>query len=43
VASLLQAGGIVVSGLPLDDPRLAPLPMPESVPADHYFHYRRSG
>ncbi len=43
VASLLQAGGIVVSGLPLADPRLEPLPMPQSVPTDRYFLYRRAG
>jgi hypothetical protein len=42
VASLLRGGGIAVSGLPLDHPGLVPLPLPEGVPPDRYFVYRRS-
>jgi hypothetical protein len=38
---LLRARGIAVSGLPLVDPALAPLPIPASVPQDRYYLYRR--
>ncbi|WP_442579922.1 class I SAM-dependent methyltransferase [Mesorhizobium sp. ASY16-5R] len=40
---LLQPGGIVVSGLPLDHAALLPLPLCEGVPADRYFLYRKMG
>ncbi len=40
-AGLLRAGGIAVSGLPLDHPQLQQLSPPPSVPADRYFIYRR--
>jgi len=39
---LLKPGGIAVSGLPLVHPGLAPLPIPETVPQDRYFLYRRA-
>lgn len=41
VARLLRPGGIAASGLPLDHPSLAELPLPDSVPAERYFLYRR--
>jgi len=40
---LLKAGGIAVSGLPLVHPELQPMPIPETVPQDRYFLYRRAG
>lgn len=40
-AGVLAKGGIAVSGLPLDHPMLNPLPVPESVPRDRYFLYRK--
>ncbi|PZR00680.1 MAG: hypothetical protein DI533_09110 [Cereibacter sphaeroides] len=40
VARLLRPDGIAASGLPLDHPRLTPLPLPEGVKADRYFLYR---
>ncbi len=40
-ASALRPGGIAVSGLPLDHPDLAPLPLPEGVREGRYFIYRR--
>ncbi len=43
VASLLGADAIAVSGLPLDHPRLKPLPLPEGVPPDRYYLYRLAG
>ena len=42
MAGVLQAGGIAVSGLPLDHPELLALPVPDSVPANRYFLYRRA-
>jgi hypothetical protein len=42
VAGLLATGGVAVSGLPLDHPDLAALPIPPNVPAKRYFLYRRS-
>ncbi|MDQ6435802.1 class I SAM-dependent methyltransferase [Mesorhizobium sp. LHD-90] len=42
-ASLLRPRGIAVSGLPLDHPDLAPLPLPEGVPAGRYFIYGKIG
>lgn len=42
MASVLQPGGIAVSGLPLDHPELLALPVPASVPANRYFLYRRA-
>ncbi len=38
---LLKPGGVVVSGLPLDHPALLPLTVPDTVPQDRYFIYRR--
>ena len=40
-ADLLRPGGIAVSGLPLADPRLLPLPLPDGIAPDRYFLYRR--
>ena len=40
-SALLAVGGIAVSGLPLEDSLLEPLPVPASVPADRYFLYRK--
>lgn len=40
-AGVLAKGGIAVSGLPLEHPLLNPLPVPESVPRDRYFLYRK--
>lgn len=40
-ASLARPGGIVASGLPLDNQGLDPLPLPPSVPKGRYFVYRR--
>lgn len=42
VAALLAPGGVAISGLPLDQPGLVPLPLPPGVPEDRYFLYRRS-
>jgi hypothetical protein len=39
---LLAPTGIAASGVKLDHPRLAVLPIPASVPSDRYFLYRRS-
>lgn len=41
-AGLLRAGGLAVSGLPLEHPALDRLPTPASVPPDRYFIYRRA-
>ncbi|NVP54183.1 class I SAM-dependent methyltransferase [Mycoplana rhizolycopersici] len=41
VAGMLAPGGIAVSGLPLDEPSLQRLEVPESVPQDRYFLYRK--
>lgn len=38
---LLGVGGIAISGLPLEHPALEPLPVPDSVPTDRYFLYRK--
>lgn len=40
-ASLLGALGVAISGLPLDHPELAPLPLPEGIPGDRYYLYRK--
>ncbi|MFI0844099.1 class I SAM-dependent methyltransferase [Mesorhizobium sp. IMUNJ 23232] len=40
--SLLQSGGIAVSGLPLDHAGLQPLPLCDGVPAGRYFIYRKA-
>lgn len=42
VAGMLAAGGIAVSGLPLEHPALEALPVPDSVPQDRYFLYRKA-
>lgn len=41
VAALLAPQGVAISGLPLDQPGLKPLPLPPGVPEDRYFLYRR--
>lgn len=41
VAQMLRQGGIAASGLPLKHRDLVPLPLPDGVPADRYFLYRR--
>ncbi len=41
VAGMLVPGGIAVSGLPLLEPSLNPIPVPQSVPQDRYFLYRK--
>ena len=41
VAGMLAKGGVAVSGLPLEEKSLNPLPIPASVPADRYFLYRK--
>ena len=38
---LLAPGGIAASGLALDAPELLRLPVPDDVPAERYFLYRR--
>jgi hypothetical protein len=38
---LLAPGGIAASGVPLDHPALAPLPLPEGIRPGRYFLYRR--
>ena len=38
---LLAKGGICASGLPLDDPRLRALPIPDGIAPDRYFLYER--
>lgn len=40
-AGMLATGGIAISGLPLEEPTLEPLPVPASVPQDRYFLYRK--
>ncbi|MES5100454.1 class I SAM-dependent methyltransferase [Agrobacterium sp. BA1120] len=41
VAGMLAKGGVAVSGLPLEEKSLNPLPIPTSVPEDRYFLYRK--
>lgn len=41
VSGMLAIGGIAVSGLPLEEPSLDPLPVPDTVPTDRYFLYRK--
>jgi len=41
VAGMLAEGGIAVSGLPLQEKSLNPLPVPPSVPRDRYYLYRK--
>jgi hypothetical protein len=41
VASLLAAGGVAISGLPLDHPSLTALAIPPGIAPDRYFLYRR--
>ncbi|MEJ8310913.1 class I SAM-dependent methyltransferase [Agrobacterium larrymoorei] len=41
VSGMLASGGIAVSGLPLEEPSLDPLPVPDTVPTDRYFLYRK--
>lgn len=41
VSGMLAKGGIAISGLPLKEASLDPLPVPDTVPADRYFLYRK--
>ena len=41
MAGVLGAGGLAVSGLPLEHPALQPLPLPSTVKDGRYFIYRR--
>jgi hypothetical protein len=41
VSGMLAKGGIAASGLPLDEPTLQPMEVPDSVPKDRYFLYRK--
>lgn len=41
VAGMLATGGIAASGLPLEHPALLALKVPESVPENRYFLYRK--
>lgn len=41
VSAALAPEGIAISGLPLEHPALAPLPIPASVDPSRYFLYRR--
>lgn len=40
-ADLLARGGVCVSGLPLEDPRLEQRPIPDGIASDRYFLYVR--
>ncbi|MFB2606912.1 class I SAM-dependent methyltransferase, partial [Rhizobium phaseoli] len=42
VAGVLAPNGIAVSGLPLEHPELAALPLPEGIKEGRYFLYRRT-
>lgn len=42
MCDVLAPGGIAISGLPLEDPGLTRLPVPEGVPEDRYFLYERA-
>ncbi|WP_312808099.1 class I SAM-dependent methyltransferase [Agrobacterium cavarae] len=41
VSGMLARGGIAISGLPLTEPSLDPLSVPDTVPTDRYFLYRK--
>lgn len=41
VSGMLAKGGIAISGLPLTEPSLDPLSVPDTVPTDRYFLYRK--
>lgn len=41
VSGILAKGGIAISGLPLTEPSLDPLSVPDTVPTDRYFLYRK--
>ena len=41
VSGMLAKGGIAISGLPLMEPSLDPLSVPDTVPTDRYFLYRK--
>jgi trans-aconitate methyltransferase len=41
VSAALAPDGVAISGLPLEHPSLAPLPIPSTVDPDRYFLYRR--
>lgn len=41
VAAALAPNGIAVSGLPLDNPELEPLPLPDGVEPGRYYFYRK--
>ena len=40
-AALLASNGIAVSGLPLENPSLVQLPVPDGIDSNRYFLYRR--
>ncbi|PDT35720.1 hypothetical protein CO671_15530 [Rhizobium sp. M10] len=42
IAGVLAHNGIAVSGLPLEHPELAALPLPEGIKEGRYFLYRRT-
>ncbi len=42
MAGVLKSGGVAVSGLPLSNPELRPLPLPAGIHEDRYFIYRRA-
>ena len=41
VVDLLASGGIAVSGLPLENTALAPLPLPDGIDSKRYYIYRK--
>lgn len=41
VSGMLAKGGIAISGLPLTEPSLDQLSVPDTVPTDRYFLYRK--
>jgi hypothetical protein len=41
MAGVLKAEGLALSGLPLEHPQLAPMPLPSTVKGGRYFLYRR--
>jgi len=43
VATLAQPGALIVAGWPLEHPAFEALPLPDDVPEERYFAYRRRG
>lgn len=41
VAAALASGGIAASGLPLEEPQLEPLPLPQGIEPGRYYFYRK--